>query len=88
MNKVGSDLTHKHQTKQKSSARDNHSSLLRTFVNYWCRKVYNIGPHCGLPLKGLLVTAKTGIYTKVNLINFLKYYTIMNLDLIIEIASK
>ncbi len=36
--------THKHQTKLEMSARDKHSGILRTFVNYDRKKVYNIGP--------------------------------------------
>ncbi len=33
---------HKHQTRQERLARDKH--LLRTFINYWCKMFYNIGP--------------------------------------------
>ncbi len=43
---VVSILTHKHQTKLERSARDKHSSLLRTFVKYNHKKFYNIGPRC------------------------------------------
>jgi hypothetical protein len=38
--KVGSGLTYK----QKLLARDKHSSLLRTFVNFRLKNIYNIGP--------------------------------------------
>ncbi len=36
-------LNHKQQTKQEKIAKDKHSSLLQTFVNYGCKKFYNIG---------------------------------------------
>jgi len=42
--RVGSNLTHKHYTKLEKSARDKHSSLSQTFVNYSCKKFCNIGP--------------------------------------------
>ncbi len=57
--RVGSGLTNKHLTKLEKLAWDKHSSLLRQFVNYDCKKFYNIvpwlqeknqgtliGPHC------------------------------------------
>jgi hypothetical protein len=37
-------LAHKQQTSLESLARDKHSSLIRTFVNYGGKKFYNIGP--------------------------------------------
>ena len=37
-------LTHKHQTKLERFARDKHSSLLYTLINYWRKMFYNIGP--------------------------------------------
>jgi hypothetical protein len=38
-----SGLTHKHQTRQERFAKDKHSSLLRTLVNYGHKTFYNIG---------------------------------------------
>jgi hypothetical protein len=37
------DLAHKHKTRLAKLARDKHSSLLRTFVNYGRKKFYEIG---------------------------------------------
>jgi hypothetical protein len=37
-------LSHKYSTRLESLARDKHSSLLRTFVNYGRKKFYIIGP--------------------------------------------
>jgi len=37
-------VIYKHSTKLKELARDKHSSLLRTFVNYVHKKFYNIVP--------------------------------------------
>ncbi len=42
--RVGSSPTSKHQTRLKRLAKDKHSSLLRTFVNYVRKKFCNIGP--------------------------------------------
>ncbi len=39
-------LTYKHYTGLERIARDKHSSKLLTFVNYWLKKFYNIGPWC------------------------------------------
>ncbi len=41
--RIGTGLTHKHKTRMEKFARDEHSSLLRTFVNYRHKKFYNIG---------------------------------------------
>ncbi len=41
---VGYSLTHKHQSRLERLARDKHSSLLRTFVNYGRKKFYNVDP--------------------------------------------
>ncbi len=41
---VGSVLNHNNQTRLERPARDQHSSLLRTFVNYGRKKVYNTEP--------------------------------------------
>ncbi len=38
--------THKHQTRLEGPARNKHSNILRTFVNYRCKKCYRIGPSC------------------------------------------
>ncbi len=40
--RVGSCLNHKHQTRLERLARDKHSSLLGSFVNYGRKKLYNI----------------------------------------------
>ena len=37
-------LTHKQNIRLESPERGKRSSLLRTFVNYWRKKSYNIGP--------------------------------------------
>ena len=37
-------LIHKHLTRLEKLARDKRSSLLRTFVNYGHKKLYNVGP--------------------------------------------
>ncbi len=37
-------LTHKHYTRPERLAGDKHFSSLLTFVNYGCKKLYNIGP--------------------------------------------
>ncbi len=42
--KIWSVLTHKHFTRLERLARDKHSTLLSTFVNYGCKKLNNIGP--------------------------------------------
>ncbi len=42
--RVGSGLTRKHNTSLKGFARDIHSSLLGTFVNYKTKKFYKIWP--------------------------------------------
>ncbi len=41
--RVVSGFTRKHQTELERLARDKHSSLLQTFVNYGCEKFYKIG---------------------------------------------
>ncbi len=41
---VGSGLAHKSQTRLERAARDKNSSLLRTFINYSCKKFYDYGP--------------------------------------------
>jgi hypothetical protein len=41
---VDSWLTYKHKTRLVMLARDKHSSLLQTFINYRRTKFYNIGP--------------------------------------------
>ncbi len=41
---IGSDLNHKLQVRLERLARDKHSSLLLTLVNYECKKFFNIGP--------------------------------------------
>ncbi len=41
---VGSVLNHNNQTRLERPARDQHSSLLRTFVNYGHKKFYNTEP--------------------------------------------
>jgi hypothetical protein len=43
-NRVGSCFTNRHETRLERLAMDKHSSLLRTFVNYGHKKLYNIGP--------------------------------------------
>jgi hypothetical protein len=48
-------FTHKHCTRLERLARDKHSSLLRKFVNYNCKKFYNIGPR----LQEIVVTMST-----------------------------
>ncbi len=42
--RIGSNLTYKHQARLEKPARDKHkdTSLLRTIVNYDCKKFYNI----------------------------------------------
>jgi hypothetical protein len=37
-------LAHKHKTRLKRLSRDEHSSLLRKFVNYVRKNFYNTGP--------------------------------------------
>jgi len=39
-------LTHQHETKLERPARDKHSSLLDTFVNYRCKRFMTLGPGC------------------------------------------
>ncbi len=39
-----SDLMYKHSTGPEKPAKNKHSSLLQTFVNYKCKKFFNIGP--------------------------------------------
>ncbi len=39
-------LTHNRLTRLEMLARDKHSSSLLIFVNYSCKKLYNIGPCC------------------------------------------
>jgi len=41
---VDSGVTHNHYTRLEKLARDKHSSLLRTFVNYGHKKFYNVEP--------------------------------------------
>ncbi len=41
---VGSGLTGKNYTNMEMLARDKHSSLLRTFVNYGCKSFITLGP--------------------------------------------
>ncbi len=41
--RVGSSLTHKHQTRLEKLARDNCSSLTQNFITYDRKKFYNIG---------------------------------------------
>jgi hypothetical protein len=40
---VGLSLTCKYYIRLERSARDKHTSLLRSFINYGCKKFYNIG---------------------------------------------
>jgi hypothetical protein len=42
--RAGSGLTCKHKTRLERLAKDKHSSLLRKYVNYGCKKFYNTGP--------------------------------------------
>ncbi len=44
LNQVRCSLTCKHYTGMERLARNKHSSFLQTFVNYTCKKFYNIGP--------------------------------------------
>jgi hypothetical protein len=37
-------LTPKSYTTHERSAREKHSSLFQTFINYSCKKLYDIGP--------------------------------------------
>ncbi len=37
-------LIHKHYTRLERPARDKHSSLVQTFVNYGRKKFYKVGP--------------------------------------------
>jgi hypothetical protein len=41
-------FTHKNYTWLESLSREKHSSILETFVNYGCKKFYNIGPRTRL----------------------------------------
>jgi hypothetical protein len=45
--KVGTGLTHKRNTRLERLAGDKHSSFLQKFVNYGCKKFYNIGLRSG-----------------------------------------
>jgi hypothetical protein len=51
-------LTHKHKTRLEWLARDKHSSLLRTSVNYGRNKLYSTGPWCH-KIKTLFFVAET-----------------------------
>jgi hypothetical protein len=44
--RVGSGLTHIHYIILAISVSYKHSKLFQTFVNYICKKCYNIVPHC------------------------------------------
>ncbi len=43
-NRVGSFFKNRHYIRLERLAMDKHSSLLRTILNYGCKKFYNIGP--------------------------------------------
>ncbi len=47
---LGSGNTHKHFTRLERPARYKHSSLFWTFVNYSCKRFFNVGPRSCLNL--------------------------------------
>ncbi len=61
-------LTHNHETKLERLTRDKHSSLVRTFVNYSCKKFCNIGlgKHNGAPQSVLLFYSSPGTNLRVD----------------------
>ncbi len=49
---VGSNLTHKHWTRLEKLVRTKHSSLLRKFINYRWKRLYNSGPRVMIHMRG------------------------------------